>query len=670
MRALCQTRSLNHSLTHSLTHSHSLPFHDFRRTRRVGAAALAVIGLSVLPAVSAPKAPRSMSPCSTKAGLMRFPALGKSHRIRKVFDPAKNMWKVCSEDTSLDAQGLVELERAERKAHHAKHGAMTPQFAAKIKGWKSARPLELEVTLRHRDTPPLDRTKHPVDTMKAAAKRRVEMLKAQMADVPARAEALALRHGLDVESVDGFTVRCKAEKTSKGLITLAKDPGVGSVEEYLEPMSLYTPYSSIAQSTYNPTMVSKGSPDIHIATFEDGISDGYLQCLGLWPRPSGVEGGSQWNEHDQNCWQFMVTTAPSCAHYHCEGNENGVVLYQVMQDWFVDNEIHVASKSKAASSDPLNGQQRAVDRLTYQWPYTIFCNPANNYDASTTVNWGAYNGLSVGNVQHYQEATYRMNGCSNGGNPPTRYGPNHDREMPYVVVPGTAPYPSEPLGHACAVDEWYCGTSISAPVLNGICGILRGLYGNGYAGSQRYGHSWPELVRAVVVLTAQNVDGGDWDVYEDGWDGTGAVSGAGAESFFDDGYIYWGVPGGNAQSTGGACIGTFYPADTDVQTVNVAMPATFPSGRHFRAVMLWNSNASIEEVRNDLTDVDIWTVTDDWFKFSYSDNSSIEVLDVYQDELTPGGTYPVSFQQTKVRIPSGEFSYYALAWGWVRDHAD
>jgi len=580
--------------------------------------------------------------------------------VRKIFDAAQNTWRVDSPDTALDAKALVQMEQANSARHEERYGNLTPRFAAQLEKAPGRRERMLRVVLRHEDIHPLNRTEHTRDEMKSAAARRAKLLADKAVEAPGLASALAVRHGLIIDSVGGHIIRCRSEKDLEGVVSLAKDELVACVEEYVEYGPTADSYHDIPPSAYNPAMTGRGSPSIPIATFEGGITDGFLQCVGLWPRPNGVDSppSSNPNQHSEMTWQVMRITAPSCTHLHRLSTD---YVLAASQQWITDNEVRVLSLSHTRDNDPLGYEARVMDYFSYVWPFPVFCNPAGNNGYNEVANWGAYNSLSVGNVQHYQHATYRLNGCTQTSNPPQRYGGIDDREMPYLVAPGYAPNNPEPWSDRCLMDSW-CGTSISAPLLNGICGILRATTIDGVL----WNDSWPELLRAILLLTAQNVDASEWDRNEDGRDGAGVVSGAAAEAFCSEAVVN---PWGTAPSTG-ALNGHLNPSSTGDYSVSVQMPTTFPAGKHLRVVMVWDSNPSTTQVRNDLTDVDIWTYTDAGLRYSAAWNSSIEMMDLYPNELTPGQTYTLYFHQTVPRIPAGEFTYYSLAWAWVRDHAN
>jgi hypothetical protein len=58
---------------------------------------------------------------------------------------------------------------------------------------------------------------------------------------------------------------------------------------------------------------------------------------------------------------------------------------------------------------------------------------------------------------------------------------------------------------------------------------------------------------------------------------------------------------------------------------------------------------------------------------SWSYESNVEMVDVPSSDLTSGRTYIANVHGHLMRIPSNAFSpliYYAIAWTWVKDHAN
>ncbi|MEO7957589.1 MAG: hypothetical protein ABIW76_12960 [Fibrobacteria bacterium] len=58
---------------------------------------------------------------------------------------------------------------------------------------------------------------------------------------------------------------------------------------------------------------------------------------------------------------------------------------------------------------------------------------------------------------------------------------------------------------------------------------------------------------------------------------------------------------------------------------------------------------------------------------SQSLNSNVEIVEILNTMFNPGITVDARISKFINRIPSGsttDFFYYAIAWNWVKDHAD
>src|SRR5690606_38954983 len=141
-----------------------------------------------------------------------------------------------------------------------------------------------------------------------------------------------------------------------------------------------------------------------------------------------------------------------------------------------------------------------------------------------------------------------------------------------------------------------CGTSWSAPTVNGIAASVISADGRMA--------SWPEKVRAALLVTAQKVDGGYWDRSTDSRDGTGAVAAAEALAFAQGHTSVY--PNATAAQKGMFAT-SMYPSEFSGANIrfNYSVPNPKPAGRHLRAVLTWDSNPVVGGGVNALSDLDL-----------------------------------------------------------------
>jgi hypothetical protein len=310
-----------------------------------------------------------------------------------------------------------------------------------------------------------------------------------------------------------------------------------------------------------------------------------------------------------------------------------------------------------------------MDNMAYSWPYPVFVTGTANSGYGYEVNWQSYNAISVGNVRHTNDSYFEMADCTQTKNPPPRYGScisgsgadcAGDREMPHIVAPGI-PNSGSTFATTCLEggNSVTCGTSLSAPVVNGMAA-------NAIAADNRLS-SWPEKVRATLILTAQNVESGNWTTSGDERDGAGAVSGSEAVAFASG---HTSVSPGNTACEKGMGATSFYASDFGSnKRFNFLVPNPKPSGKHLRVVLTWDSNPNVNNGTNDLSDMDLTVQRNGGTSSSASYDSNVEVVDIDASNLTAGSSYYIDVVPWANRIPSGSYFYYAIAWAWVKDHA-
>lgn len=110
---------------------------------------------------------------------------------------------------------------------------------------------------------------------------------------------------------------------------------------------------------------------------------------------------------------------------------------------------------------------------------------------------------------------------------------------------------------------------------------------------------------------------------------------------------------------------------------NILIPPSKPAGKHLRIVLTWNSCPSRTDHKNYLPDLDLIFIGNySNYLWSSSWNGNIEIVDVPASQVSTGRTYPALVQMSINRIPppgtainNGNMNY-AIAWTWVKDHAD
>jgi hypothetical protein len=458
----------------------------------------------------------------------------------------------------------------------------------------------------------------------------------------------------------------------------------------------------------NPSFMGQG---INSATFESGIHSTVLQCIINRGQSTGVVETNTcvYNGYNDDCahsnWTFecLAQTATNATLYH-----KWSWSYSSNVDWIVNNNINTVSRSTTNGGTATSDENRTVDHFAYRYPFTTFCNPTANAGYCFEPDWQCYNAINVGNVRHTNETHYEMMGlnipCQRSGlgapitqakNPASITGHNNipfdidcvalggcatnyssDREMPHIVTPG---YYAFVCGHstACLQTVWVgqqgglSGTSFSAPVTNGIAACVQ-------SANSTY-KLWPELTRAVIILTAHNVYGDYWSPVNDGIDGTGVISGVDAVSFARNASY---VSQANSAVDSGYNVGSIPQNTGSYYNINfsIKVPDVKPAGKHLRIVLTWDSSPSVTGDTNELADLDL-VVPGYACPFNNNDNwgtweSNVEVADIANNRLTPSSVINPFIRVWPFTIPPTAYNksmnaiYYSLAWTWVKDHAD
>jgi hypothetical protein len=590
-----------------------------------------------------------------------FDHLGTTASVEKVFDATTKRMRLVSTTPGVSTGAdLWALERANRSRYERLHGRLMEDLATKLEAAAPDDEFDVLVVVQHEELLPFDKTRFTFEEMEvlardASIRPRLPRPYASVDDLRARYGLAPLPSARMPDDADDLTLRCRASEET--LRAMAFDPDVASIEELFEPepvtdISWDLLILSAFQGDYS--MDSRGL-GTHNATFESGLSDDFLVCEGIWPRPPELDAGG--TPHSELTFHLMRETARRSAQFHRRSWNYSSIS---SQKWIIANRIEVLSQSTTSTTSPLSYLARVMDHFVFRVPRPLFCNPTANDGWAEVPDWGAYNGLSVGNVRHTSFLTYEMptgphGECTQARNPEPRYSTARDREMPYLVAPGYTPIAGALIGD-CVEYAW-CGTSFSAPIVNGICANVIS------ANDQRLKFN-PESVRAIVMLTAKNVHADGWNEQVDGLDGTGVISGTDAEFFART--CGDAVPDGPALVSG-LDLRSLYWNEYQPIVYNVQVPEVRPEGQHLRVLLTWNSLASTASLQNDLSDLDLLSSSK---RRSTSWESNVEVLDVPRDELAAGSIFRAIVDPLILRIPPGRFTYYSIAWTWVDDHAE
>ena len=514
--------------------------------------------------------------------------------------------------------------------------------------------------------------------------------------------------------------------TREAIEELCFDADIGTIEEYIEPEvaacnefpSGCQKFKSLANAVYNPA--SGMNPlymgnNINSATFESGIHPDVVGCFGARGSILGTieTNPSTTNEHAHSNFTFecLSQTATMATLFH---KISYYYYYSSNVDWIINNGINTVSQSYVKYGSPTSQENRVVDHFAYRWPYPTFVTLTGNRGYCYNVLWQCYNAVQVGNVRYTNETTYEMMGlnspcesgvdsaqawedpisqgknpvpatsfsfpfvldCVNLGGCATNY--SSDREMPHLVSPGYAAFP---CGHSTTCIEntfgggGVAGTSLSAPVANGIAACVQSAKPSVFK-------LYPELTRVALILTAHNVHGGYWSPVIDGIDGTGVISGVDAV-YFARNASQLRSPGSTAVQSG--YYAGFIPQNTGSTysiTFNIAIPSSFPSGKHLRIVLTWDSSPSMAAGSsiNEAADFDLVVPgkicpgrgTDNWGSYE----STVEVAELMNNQLTPGTPITAQVLVWPFTINTNAYNkslngvYYAIGWTWIKDNAN
>jgi hypothetical protein len=616
---------------------------------------------------------------------------GKIVEVNKALDTITGQIQITSNSPYItSSKDLTTLEQAEEDLQIKKFGAMSPDMRNTYSTLNDTQEVEVTVCAKYPSgITYLNKLDHSMEDLEKSSK---DILTIQTI----RDMRNILRdHGISkIKVSDGSVAICKVNKAM--IKELASDINVGSIALHTDesatfrPISilplmvstLYTNQNALAASAYNHSTAlppATGGSGVHAATFETGLYPPYLSCWGITPALYDTI-----NElHSNTTFRCLTNAARGAIYYH---KQSWNYFYKSEQDYIINNAIQVTSMSiSRGGMDNLHPRTAAddeflkMDDFAYRYPYPVFVTPTSNDGWMYESHWQSYNQVNVGNVMDSAFLHYTIdstNYATMTRNPEQRYGggcdrPSNatytycssDREMPYVIAPGIPPYRIQGLVmmDPCINLDISEGTSYSAPTANGIAADI-------IAASTTM-TNWPEKVRAVMILTAENVSGGYWDYTIDGTDGSGVINGSEGVSFAS---THTEVSVNSTPVEKGLGVGSISASNWSANlTYNIAIPNPKPAGKHLRLVLTWDSNPVVSNITNALSDLDLfWNGSS--YRYSSSYNGNVEVIDVPASETSSSTVYSATIGKITNRIPVGsrtDYFYYALAWEFVKDHA-
>jgi hypothetical protein len=589
---------------------------------------------------------------------------------------------------------LVRLEKAEREAVRKKYGTLGKTFNARVNALRDKDSLDVVIELE---------ADHPghVNGVTATLEERIQNARAWAKSRSRVAPSDFLRQrGLTEARVgqDKSSRRLAMAKASKAQLLELKDaPGVVSVRERKKPAVATIPgaapttHLDLIASAQNPAGSMVEYDGLAVATLESGLGNTYVYRLPGNMKPVAYEVGS-WSPypgglspHSEGTYHLLAAAATGHDKYHF----NRWYFWEI-QDSIVDHQISSLSSSWAwAWDDPTNEDSRAIDLLAITYPYSLISIPTGNLGGTYSSVAQTYNSLAVGNVQHYDLSHYQMDmeyvrwdsvlgfvpvfvPGTQWKNPNARYGSTNDWELPSLVAPGFTP---DPYWGVTLEGVWFSngvdwsppgGSSLSSPITAAMGAHVMAAYPQGTSVRTPF-------AKAILLLTAQNVDSGYWAPgVQDSRDGAGTISGANAVHFADNAVTVF--PNNDPEVS---AIGSGYMTEYDFDHWNTVthqykVPSTIPSGKHLRVVLTWTSSPGYNVAENEISDLSLDVQTNSGWKTSDTWNSNTEIIDVSNSELTPNGTYSIGINPKIHRMASDgtDYLYYAIAWTWVKDHAD
>ncbi len=186
---------------------------------------------------------------------------------------------------------------------------------------------------------------------------------------------------LDTDS--DFSICFRIKITNAKLRQLAFDPDIASIEEAYDVKPTATPTQTWINNAYNPPSMTHLGGGINCATIEIGLSDAFLNCLGItrnsddlgtgpltYGYPLPHEYPQDYKDHCEAVFWMMKQTSPqSTPHHFADYCHLGNPIFYAARNWIQQHIIMVASESYAHTGTS-NGDfdNRVQDWFAFQEP--------------------------------------------------------------------------------------------------------------------------------------------------------------------------------------------------------------------------------------------------------------------------------------------------------------
>lgn len=606
--------------------------------------------------------------CAVTAAMQEPPL-----QVRKSIEPRTGAVRLQTNVPGVESYAQLDSVVASRLARdRALHGAVAGPLRERLDRLAIGERVAVRVWLTQPRIEYLNRFTHTHEQLREQSVRLREANSTALSSSFVRTNRLT-----GARALCGGLVELSADRAL--LQRLAHDPAVATIEHAGErhPTGKLVPLNTLASAALNPSAhpLDRAGAGVRAATVEKDDITQYRLCR------AGFGSASLSYVHAELTFSCLMNAAPMATLDYCYGRSFDL---PAVVDWVVDSGVETVSMSLVGDDSYRENSAEALimDDFVYRWPSPLYCTGAGNNGWQTETIWQSYSAISSGSVKHWQEQDYIFDSFSQTRNPDPVYGPclgggatpcAGDRELPEVLTPGSHPYrPADTSDYTFVWSDpckrgyfWGDGTSYSAPTLNGVAARV---ISSAPAAMLRHR---PDATKMTLLLTARNVDAGEWDVGVDGRDGAGAVSAYGAVEYVNR------CTDLSAQATPAPAVHGFYSGSGDSsmseRMFSVAVPDTIAPASHLRVALVWTSNPDLNARVNALSDLDIGAFTSDRGTYgSYSLDASVEIFDVPGAELTPGATYTFRVFPRAIRVPTGartRFFYYTLGWTWVPDHA-